>query len=307
MNIVFGPILSRRFGASLGVDLSPKLKQCNFNCVYCELQASKPQDSQYDITPVTDILQAIESALKKNSHIDVLTFTANGEPTLYPYLQELILQSKQILQSYPAIKTLILSNGSRFDVCKSALHHFDIVKFSLDSVNPMIFKRIDKPSKTLDIVKIQQGIREFATDYQGELVAEILIVKDINDNPQSHLASANFLREINVKRLDLSTIDRPSSHKVYPVDNQTLYQIAEVFHDVPVCVVTRKNDKVSLQQQDLDSQTILQTLARRPLSRLDCEILWTQQSRDILFMLVENGDVIEKNLAGTIFYYLGKL
>ncbi|MGN8436488.1 radical SAM protein, partial [Helicobacter pylori] len=35
--VVFGPVLSRRFGKSLGVDLSPSKKQCNYNCIYCEL------------------------------------------------------------------------------------------------------------------------------------------------------------------------------------------------------------------------------------------------------------------------------
>ena len=41
MNIIFGPIPSRRFGMSLGVDLSPSIKQCNFDCLYCELQKAK--------------------------------------------------------------------------------------------------------------------------------------------------------------------------------------------------------------------------------------------------------------------------
>ena len=35
--IVFGPIISRRLGSSLGVNLLPsKGKLCNFDCIYCE-------------------------------------------------------------------------------------------------------------------------------------------------------------------------------------------------------------------------------------------------------------------------------
>ena len=41
MRDIFGPVASRRFGRSLGIDLSPQSKQCNFNCVYCELGAGK--------------------------------------------------------------------------------------------------------------------------------------------------------------------------------------------------------------------------------------------------------------------------
>ena len=41
MQIIFGPVQSRRFGESLGVDLSPQIKQCNYDCLYCELKGKK--------------------------------------------------------------------------------------------------------------------------------------------------------------------------------------------------------------------------------------------------------------------------
>ncbi|HCY00936.1 MAG TPA: radical SAM protein, partial [Bacteroidales bacterium] len=35
--IIFGPVHSRRLGASLGVNLLPtKSKVCSFDCIYCE-------------------------------------------------------------------------------------------------------------------------------------------------------------------------------------------------------------------------------------------------------------------------------
>ena len=97
MQVVFGPIISRRFGISLGVDVSPNKKQCNFDCVYCELRANKPVDYQTTVIPVQTIVDSIAHHLQKQSNIDVLTFTANGEPTLYPFLEDLILESKKIL------------------------------------------------------------------------------------------------------------------------------------------------------------------------------------------------------------------
>ena len=41
MKYIFGPISSRRFGMSLGIDLSPDVKSCNFDCIYCELDRAK--------------------------------------------------------------------------------------------------------------------------------------------------------------------------------------------------------------------------------------------------------------------------
>ena len=80
--IVFGPITSRRFGQSLGIDLSPDTKQCNFDCIYCELKGAKPVDKIQDPPSVKEVVASVKEALKKYKDIDVITLTANGEPTL---------------------------------------------------------------------------------------------------------------------------------------------------------------------------------------------------------------------------------
>ena len=90
MKHIFGPVNSRRFGLSLGIDLSTSTKQCNFDCVYCELTRLKPQQKQQTITPPQDILDQLEKAFIQYPKLDVLTITANGEPTMYPHLEELI-------------------------------------------------------------------------------------------------------------------------------------------------------------------------------------------------------------------------
>ena len=108
-NIIFGPIPSRRFGMSLGIDLSPNVKQCNFDCLYCELSYAKTMSKQTDIISVKDIVTALKKSLAKHDNIDVITFTANGEPSLYPHLSELI---DEIDKFKGSTKTLILSNGA---------------------------------------------------------------------------------------------------------------------------------------------------------------------------------------------------
>lgn len=304
MQIVFGPILSRRFGVSLGIDLSPLKKQCNFNCVYCELKAAKTQDFQNEVIPLESILDSIKSALKKNSKIDVLTFTANGEPTLYPHLQDLIIESKKILKNYPHIKTLILSNGTRFKECKETLKHFDIVKFSIDSIDEKKFKRVDKPSKSINLENIKNSIVEFSYEFSGDLIAEVLIVEGINDDLESNLKLADFLRKINIKRLDLSSIDRPSSHRVNAISNQKLYELSKAFNGLNVCVATRKNDNLSVQKQDYNINEILELIKMRPLSKIDCEILFSNNTLRIVKNLEKDNKIKLKNIVGVDFYCL---
>lgn len=311
MQIIFGPVLSRRFGVSLGVDLSPLAKQCNFNCVYCELEAKKAVDSQSQVVPPEAILQAITEALRTHTDIAVLTFTANGEPTLYPHLETLILQTKELIKQYPNVKTLILSNGSLFQEKAHILQHFDMVKFSLDSAAQTPFKRVDQPSKTLDLEHIKQGIQEFSQQYSGELIAEVLVVKDINDDEQSNKETAAFLRTLKIHRLDLSTIDRPSSHRVFPVSNERLYELSELYHGMRVCVATRKQDgqdscATSLAKRELNEIELLELLKRRPLTHADCAILLSENSLQNLESLCAQGQVQIHNIAGVEFYCVGR-
>lgn len=108
-NIIFGPVNSRRFGLSLGVDLSPFEKICNFDCVYCELAPKKPISSQTKSIAPQIIIDELKKVLETGVKFDVLTLTANGEPSLYPHLKELVAELKKLSLKQ---KILILSNGS---------------------------------------------------------------------------------------------------------------------------------------------------------------------------------------------------
>ena len=48
------------------------------------------------IAPVDEILNEIKKGLKEFNDVEVLTITANGEPTLYPYFSELINSIKKL-------------------------------------------------------------------------------------------------------------------------------------------------------------------------------------------------------------------
>ena len=79
MNIIFGPIHSRRFGKSLGVDLSPGKKQCNFDCLYCELAPAATVDSYTKVHKPDEIINELKDALKEHPNTEVITLTANGQ------------------------------------------------------------------------------------------------------------------------------------------------------------------------------------------------------------------------------------
>lgn len=302
MDIIFGPVQSRRFGESLGIDLSPKTKQCNYDCLYCELKGKKAQDSMQEILEVEEILEAIKKGLKQFKNIQSLTITANGEPTLYPYLYELMLRLEDIKGG---VQTLLLTNGSLlWDLSVSrACLLFDKVKFSLDAISPEVFKKIDRPTKNISLEQILQGIYQFSADFSGELYAEILFVKNINDNLNEIKKMARFLAPMRLKRLDISSIDRPPAYKVSPIPQEQLEIFTRIFRDfkIPTFLPTRtpntKKENLNLSQDE-----ILKTLALRPMSKEDIESLWNEESINRLEILHQEKKVSINNVNGINFF-----
>ncbi len=299
-NIIFGPIRSRRFGTSLGIDLSPSSKQCNYDCVYCELAPATTVDHQSTVLPVATIITEIQKALAAHPDIDVLTLTANGEPTLYPHLEALVDAINAIKGE---IRTLILSNGSTIadPAVQQALSKIDTVKLSLDCATPRCFKRIDRMHEGIDIETIQSDMLAFKEHYRGTLIIEVLIVKGINDRAQEIEALSTFLEQLRPARIDLGTIDRPPAYKVEPVTYETLYTLAQHFDSsLPVHITHRKHGIST--PASYDDEAILSTLAKRPLTQEDIDLLFDPPSQKRLQKLLDEQRVTIRDTHGVEFF-----
>lgn len=297
--LVFGPITSRRFGQSLGIDLSPETKQCNFDCLYCELKGAKTVDKATNSPSVQEIMDALKIALQKHHAIDVITLTANGEPTLYPYLDELVDAIRQIKKNH---KLLILSNGSTIDNPKiqATLSKLDMVKLSLDCVHPRCFKKLDRPHKGIQIENIIEGMKRFRQCYHGELIIEVLVVEGLNDTEEEFNALNAILQEIQPDRIDVGTIDRPPAYAVKGVSMERLIALAGLLKDLHVSIAYRKN--YIAKKRHFSSEEIVALLKRRPQSFEDIALCFDEQSLQNLQDLVAQNVLHVKNIAGVNFY-----
>lgn len=299
-NIIFGPINSRRFGKSLGVDLSPGKKQCNFDCLYCELDAAKTMDVYDEVVSVEEVVTAIRTALKEHKDIDFITLTANGEPTLYPYLSELI---DEINSFKGATKTLILSNAANIDDLKvqDALLKLDEVKLSLDCATQKCLKKLDRSHKGIDVENIKSGMLAFKKRYEGPLVIEILIVKTLNDTNEEIANLNDYLLELQPTRIDIGTIDRPPAYNVKPVDYEKLLEISHLFDaTLPVYIASRRKAEVSASSYSDDE--ILETLSKRPLTLEDIDVLFDEASQNRVQNLLRK-EKIKKVLTNGVEFY----
>ena len=298
--LIFGPINSRRFGMSLGIDLSPKQKSCNFDCVYCELKGSKPVEEIENPPSVNEIISALKEALKAHQNIDVITLTANGEPTLYPHLKELVAKVNEIKGK---AKTLILSNGSgaRDQKICEALQGLDIVKFSLDSAVQSTFKKIDRNKSGIEVSELVKAMAKFRKEFKGELVLEILVVAGFNDKEEEFTALNEAINEIAPHRVDVGTIDRPPAYNVKGVDASRLEELASKINGVPVTIA--RAHKIE-QKYEFSKSEILAMLERRPQTTANVEENFSEHSKQILNKLLQDGAVYQTDVAGVKFYKL---
>ncbi len=283
---------------SLGIDLSPNAKQCNFDCLYCELSYAKTLSKQIDTISVEDILTQLKKSLQNHSNIDVITFTANGEPSLYPYLSELIDEIDKIKGD---TKTLILSNGANIyqkDI-QNTLSKIDIVKLSLDCVSDKCFKKLDRVDDSVDCSKIVSGMIEFRKLHTKQMIIEVLFVKTLNDNDIEINMIKDAIDKIKPNRIDIGTIDRPPAYNVEAVTHDKLIEIADKLKNLPV-TITHKNKSVN--KQKFNEIEILNLLHRRPLTKDDIENTFDDLSKNILKNLLNIDKIVLQDNNGVKFY-----
>ena len=85
-SILYGPVNSRRFGRSLGINLSPgSCKLCSFNCAYChygktERLVADARPYKRELPAYPEIIEEVQEALRSHVELDAVTFSGNRSP-----------------------------------------------------------------------------------------------------------------------------------------------------------------------------------------------------------------------------------
>jgi wyosine [tRNA(Phe)-imidazoG37] synthetase (radical SAM superfamily) len=212
--IAFGPVPSRRLGRSLGINNIPA-KICTYSCAYCQVGRTvqmqverRPYYSPQEI--YDDVKEKVERSKSQGLAIDYLTFVPDGEPTLDINLGREI----DMLRSL-GIRIAVISNASLIwdERVRGELSKADWVSVKVDAVEEQIWRHVDRPSRSLKLQAILQGIIEFSKDFKGMLVTENMLLSGINDDESSLLAIAEFLESIDPAVSYISAPIRPPAEK----------------------------------------------------------------------------------------------
>ena len=230
-NIIYGPVHSRRLGFSLGINLfGAELKQCSFNCVYCQYGWTKTAldpSLSVQVTPPRDVFKALEETLGHlSSRPGYITFSGNGEPTLHPGFPEILegvirIRNRLTLDS----KVAILSNASTIGrpEIQTALSRLDVRIMKLDAGTERTFRRFNRVMVDLDLKRIVQGLIS---------LDDVTIQTLFANGPAGNCAQSEIqewigcLKSIKPTSVQIYTLDRSyPSHAIEPVSQEQMEHI----------------------------------------------------------------------------------
>lgn len=217
---IFGPVLSRRLGVSLGINLLPNTsKLCSFDCIYCECGWNPdPRKVKAVLPSREEVFTQLDSRLKamvlQEQLPDVLTFAGNGEPTMHPDFAGIIDDTIALRNLYaPKASIAVLSNSTMLFKAPvvAALKKVDDNILKLDSGMPETIRIMNQPVGPFSLDRLVEQLKAF----DGKLVIQTMFLRGSyqgasfdNTTDEELEAWMVLLKEIKPERLMVYTIAR---------------------------------------------------------------------------------------------------
>ena len=225
---LFGPVASRRYGQSLGVDLAVP-KTCSLSCVFCQLgPTAQTTVERSDAPPIGDVLGELRRWFASAQAADFVTACGSGEPTLHRRFGDLL----RFVRAETPCRSLLLTNGSLFHLpeVRREAAFADVVKVSLHAWDQASFERIVRPHPALRFDAILEGYRAFRSEFNGRLDLEVFIVPGLNDATEQVQRIAELARRFSPDTVSLNTAVRPpAEHSVHASSPQRMEALRALF------------------------------------------------------------------------------
>ena len=303
---IFGPVLSRRLGRSLGVDLLP-FKTCTYSCVYCECGATTSlMTTRSEYFPARNVVAELDQVLSKKPELDYITFAGSGEPTLSLSIGPVITHIKT---TYPCYSVAVLTNGSlctRADV-RSDLLMADLIIPTLTTAYQHTFECIHRPHPSLRIDAIIAGMEQFRKMYTGAFWLEVFIIPGLNTTADELAGLKGAIERINPDRIQLNTLDRPAAEGwVQPAPDTELDRVREVLGLSGIEIISRTLPVSRIMVPDYEAVEMIRATLRRRPSTIEDLVSTTGMSggelAKILASLERMGMVMSQRGTRGVFY-----
>ena len=302
---VFGPVPSRRFGRSLGVNPLPR-KTCNYSCIYCQLgRTPKLRTERKEFYPAETVVEGVRKAVERaDEAIDYITFMGDGEPTLAANLGEMA----EGVRTFWDGKMALITNGSLFydeDVRRDA-EHFDVVSPTVSAGDERTYRLIHRPPRSLSFEKVFEGLRLLKEWIPGKVWAEMMLVGGVNDSLASLLSIRKVVREIGPDRLYVTVPTRPPAEAwSLPPSKESLRRVFDLFPEARD--MTEPEEGPFLRNEEEREAEIVQIARNHPLREdqafeLLAMAFGLEGARDSLAKMVQDGKLISVQFEGRTFF-----
>jgi len=299
---LFGPVPSRRFGRSLGIDLVP-VKTCTFDCLFCEVGRTTCHTlRRAEYVPTAAVTGEFSDWVEGGGHADVVTVAGSGEPTLHLHFGDVI----DAVHARSAFKTVLLTNSSLLylkDVRAQAARA-DIVKVSLSAWDQRSFEKINQPQEDLSFPMLVDGIRAFREEFSGDMRLEVVVLPGINSQRSDMAKIARIAESFSPDSIELNTVVRPPAYpSVSRASSSRLTDLSVLF--TPVAGVIAPFEKSEALAGAVGATDLRAMLARRPCTAQDIAGAFSisrHQAEGLISVLLESGDIRPETQDGGIYY-----
>jgi wyosine [tRNA(Phe)-imidazoG37] synthetase (radical SAM superfamily) len=218
----FGPVPSRRFGRSLGLNTIPA-GTCSYSCIYCQVGRTSHltttrtahADPGFLLADVRHVLTGLSG---RGEAVDYLTFVTDGEPTLDSRLGDQIASLKPL-----GVPVAVITNASLLsrDAVRGALAAADRVSVKVDSVKHGTWRRINRPHGDLRLEDVLDGVLQFSREFAGEFDTETMLVRGVNDTPDDLAPLAAYLGLVQPRCAYLAAPVRPPAEEGVEAPDET--------------------------------------------------------------------------------------
>jgi wyosine [tRNA(Phe)-imidazoG37] synthetase (radical SAM superfamily) len=188
--------------------------------------------------PAEEICAAIEAKLHQcketDTHIDSITFSGNGEPTLHPNFDH-IIDTLIVLRNnyYPKTAITCLSNATQLANNKvlSALKKIENPILKLDAVSEPLFQLINKPTIQISIETVIEQLQQL----NGDFILQSLFFKGnieeqfFDNTSEPHLSLwLKVVKQLHPKKVMIYSLDRNTpAQKLEKIPMEKLQKIVD--------------------------------------------------------------------------------
>lgn len=201
----------------MGINLLPTGgKVCNFDCIYCECGWNRDGRTDEKLPDAAKVRRALEDRLGEmlldGTHIDSITFSGDGEPTLNPEFPKIIDDTLKLRDAYcPGVKVSVLSNATRACVPEvfEALRKVDNPIMKLDAPDNAGAQLINNPAPGYDVERTVEALEKF----KGNFIMQTMFLRSpyFDSSDPGHLDGwMNIVRRLKPREIMVYTIDRPT-------------------------------------------------------------------------------------------------